>query len=122
MKRLAVALAFLAALPAAAHQQAISTSEMVARGDRVEVRLRFATADLADLVQFEGGAKSPLTQAEMDRILPALAHLTLDGLSLATPEGRCVREEGARGEPDGPDGLSIEGAFRCPAPPQSLRV
>jgi len=107
-------------LAAGAHQQSISTSEIIVRGDRVEVQLHFATADLASLLPI--GSQGPLTQAEIDRALPALVRLTLEGLSIASREGPCARENEARAGPDGPDGLLVEGAFRCPATPDLLRV
>ena len=107
-------------LAAGAHQQSISTSEIIVRGDRVEVQVHFATADLASLLPI--GSQGPLTQAEIDRALPALVRLTLEGLSIASREGPCARENEARAGPDGPDGLLVEGAFRCPATPDLLRV
>src|SRR5207237_836860 len=96
------------------------TEEIIVRGDRVEVQVHFATADLASLLPI--GSQGPLTQAEIDRALPALVRLTLEGLSIASREGPCARENEARAGPDGPDGLLVEGAFRCPATPDLLRV
>jgi hydrogenase/urease accessory protein HupE len=112
--------ALLMPLAAAAHQQSISTSEIVARGERLEVRLHFATADLLSLLPL--GNQGALTQAEIDRALPALVRLTLEGLAITSREGPCARENEARAEPEGPDGLLVEGAFRCPATPDLLRV
>jgi hydrogenase/urease accessory protein HupE len=120
MRRSLVFGALLVPLAAAAHQQSISTSEIVARGERVEVRLYFAIADLASLLPIS--SQGALTQTEIDRALPALVRLTLEGLSLASREGPCARENEARAQADGPDGLLVEGAFRCPATPDLLRV
>jgi hydrogenase/urease accessory protein HupE len=116
--RRAVAFALLFCLPAAAHQQSISTSEWTARGDRLEVRLRFAAADLATLISLP----QPLTDEGIASLAPSLAQLTLDGLDVRVPAGRCVREGAARCGTDGPDGIAIEGAFRCPGDPGVLRV
>jgi hypothetical protein len=122
MRRALVLVAALLVVPLAtfAHQQSFSTSEIAARDQRLEVRLRFATADLASLLPI--GSQGALTQAEIDRVLPALVRLTLEGLSIASREGPCPREGEARAEPDGPDGLLVEGAFRCAATPDLLRV
>src|SRR5256885_301658 len=110
----------LVPLAAAAHQQSLSTSEIVARGERLEVRLHFATADLASLLPI--GTRGEVTQAELDRVLPALVRLTLEGLSIGSREGPCSREKEARTEPEGPDGVVVEGAYRCLATPDLLRV
>jgi len=119
-RRLAFLSALLAPVAAAAHQQSLSTSEMVAHGERVEVRLHFATADLEPLLPIS--SRTAPTQADLDRALPALVRLTLEGLSLASREGPCPRQNEARTEPEGADGLVVEGAFRCPATPDLLRV
>ena len=112
--------ALLLPVAGSAHQQSISTSEIVARGESLEVRLHFATADLASLLPV--GRQGAVTQAEIDRMVPALVRLTLEGLSIASREGPCPREKDARAGPEGPDGLIVEGAFRCPATPDLLRV
>src|SRR5438067_12771651 len=109
MRRYLLLAALLVPAAASAHQQSISTSEIAARGERLEVRLHFATADLASLLPI--GRQGALTQAEIDRALPALVRLTLEGLSLASREAPCPRESEARAEPEGPDGLLVEGAF-----------
>jgi len=112
--------ALLAPLAARAHQQSLSTSEIVAHGERVEVRLHFATADLEPLLPIS--SRTAPAQADLDRALPALVRLTLEGLSLASREGPCPRENEARAAPEGTDGLVVEGDFRCPATPDLLRV
>ena len=112
--------ALLLPVAGSAHQQSISTSEIVARDERLDVRLRFATIDLATLLTI--GTQGAPTQAEIDRVLPALSRLTLEGLSIATREGPCAREAGSHAEPDGPDGILVEGVFRCAQAPDLLRV
>jgi hydrogenase/urease accessory protein HupE len=117
-----VAVAALVIVPfaAGAHQQSISTSEIVAHGDRLEVRLRFATADLASLLPI--GTNGELTQAEIACLLPALVRLTLERFPISTREGPCALDPLSHAEPDGPDGLLVEGEFHCPAAPDLLRV
>jgi hydrogenase/urease accessory protein HupE len=120
MSRLPVLVVLVVPLAARAHQQSLSTSEIVARGERLDVRLRFATVDLATLLPV--GAHEEVSQAEIDPLLPALVRLTLDGFLLSTREGPCTRDTAAHAEPDGPDGILIEGVYRCPAAPDLLRV
>ena len=120
MRPLPLVALLLVPLAAAAHQQSLSTSEIVARGERLEVRLHFATADLASLLPI--GTRGEVTQAELDRVLPALVRLTLEGLSIGSREGPCSREKEARTEPEGPDGVVVEGTYRCLATPDLLRV
>jgi hydrogenase/urease accessory protein HupE len=116
--RLACALLLAVALPAAAHQQSVSTSEWSADGNRVEARLRFATSDLTGLISLP----QPLDDAQVSALSAPLARLTLDELDVEVPAGRCLREGVARAATDGPDGILVEGAWRCPTDVSALRV
>jgi hydrogenase/urease accessory protein HupE len=116
--KIACALLLAFALPAAAHQQSVSTSEWSAQGDRVEARVRFASADLAGLISLP----QPLDDAHLAALSAPLGRLTLDELEVEVPAGRCSREGAARAAADGPDGVVVEGAWRCPGDPSALRV
>jgi hydrogenase/urease accessory protein HupE len=113
-----VAAALAVALPAAAHQQSVSTSEWTAHGDRLEARLRFATVDLAGLIALP----QPLDDARLQALAAPLGRLTLDALEVEVPAGRCSRDGAARAATDGPDGIVVEGSWRCPAEVSALRV
>jgi hydrogenase/urease accessory protein HupE len=112
------AAALAVAVPAAAHQQSVSTSEWSARQDRIEARLRFATVDLAGLIALP----QPLDDAQLAALSPALGRLTLDELDVEVPAGRCSRDGAARAATDGPDGIVVEGAWHCPGEASALRV
>jgi len=118
----AAALFFAAALPAWAHQQSVSVGEIDIRGERVTARLRFAGADLNPPLPLEQGPDGAFTQEGLDKVLPALLHLSLDEYRLSTPDGPCRRDAGGRAEVEGDDGILVEGSWTCPADVEALRV
>ncbi len=116
------ALLVCAAFPARAHQQSVSTAELSVRGDEVQGRLRFAAADLGTVLHLQQDPDGKYSQQGLEAVLPALAHLTLDGYSVATPQGRCERRGPVRAEIEGGDGILVEASWRCPRVVEELRV
>jgi hypothetical protein len=93
--------------PASAHQSGISYGDYRVRGDRVEVTLRLTAVELA------AALPSP---AAADPAAQVLAALSLQ------ESGSPCRAEAASSRSDPPDGLVVEGSFRCPRPVERLRV
>ena len=122
MRRLWLAAALCAALPARAHQQSVSIAELSVHGARVEGRLRLAGADLLPLLRLEQDESGSFTPAGVEAVQPALVHLLLDDYAVSTPGGRCERTGAQRAEVDGGDGVAVSGSWTCPQPVEALRV
>jgi HupE / UreJ protein len=116
-RRLAAAL--LAALPAAglAHELGLSHGSYALEGDRLEVTLRFSTADLA--------AGWPALAAPVERLraeVPdALARAIAGTVAAARESGPCGLEA-ASGRPEASDGARFSLAFRCPGAREAVRL
>lgn len=104
----ALVLALFFALPAAAHQAAVSYSELEVDGARIEGTFRFALVDLRPQL-----AVDPHT---LDA--NALSHLLLDPFVIKG----CTLLPGTTAAPDGEDGVTLVAHWRCTEPPESLQV
>ncbi|HEY2029264.1 MAG TPA: HupE/UreJ family protein [Myxococcales bacterium] len=103
-----IAFALLLALPAAAHQAAVSYSELEVDGARIDATFRFALVDLR--------AQLAVDPHTLDAA--ALSHLLLDRFVIKG----CTLEPGTTAAPDGEDGVALVAHWQCAGPPESLQV
>ena len=111
MRRLAL-LAMLAPTAALAHATSISYSELSVDGSTVRGELRFSLPDL----QTQG----PVDPARLDPA--ALRRLAVEPFVVSQDGKPCALGEGVVARMDGPDGVTLQASWTCPAPVRRFSV
>lgn len=111
------ACALLAAGAARAHPQSLSYLEIAVQGDRAQVQLRFAAADLAPLLAADG----KLAEPDVARLGPALPATLFRELRLRASGADCAGEDFSAAW-EKPDGILLRATWRCPGEIEELEV
>jgi hypothetical protein len=110
--------ALLLPLAVLAHQQSLSYGELDVRGTEVQLRLRFALADLPAVAPVDP-ARGAGGLAALGEALP---RQLLAGLSLRSGDATCALQPGPQAAPAEADGVQVTASYRCPAEVQRLEV
>lgn len=106
---------------AGAHPQSLSYLELVVQGDRVQVQLRFAAADLAPLLPLDADGDGRITGRDVELLGPALPTAVFRELRLRSAGADC-QGDGFAAQFEDPDGILLRGTWRCPGEIESLEV
>jgi uncharacterized membrane protein len=106
---------------AEAHPQSLSYADLRVRGAQVEARLRFAAADLLPLLKLDADGDGQINARDLELLGPALPAAVFRELRLRSGGEACAAVP-ARAELEPPDGVLLEGSFRCPGEIEDLEV
>jgi hydrogenase/urease accessory protein HupE len=109
---------------AAAHQGGLSYADVTVRGDTVDVALHAGYTDWLPIVDLDADHDGVLTTAEVRAQLRRLAGVTRAWIRVSGDGRPCEGEpvDATAGERLGAVSVTVQVAYRCPAPVRALRI